>query len=81
MFNFAENSQGGILLTLIIALSDRSLIRGVAEIVDKNLGSKITVVASRGIIRVMVTIGDCQARVSYSSEGCSTWQKTVKVEA
>ena len=38
-----------------------------------------TVVASRGIIRVTVTIGDCQARVSSSSEGCSTWQKTVKV--
>ena len=39
------------------------------------------VVASRGIIRVTVTIGDCQACVSSSSEGCSTWQKTVKVEA
>ena len=39
-----------------------------------------TVVASRGIIRVTVTIGDCQARVSSSSEGCSTSQKTVKVE-
>ena len=38
-----------------------------------------TVVASRGIIRVTVTIGDCQARVSSSSEGCSTSQKTVKV--
>ena len=39
-----------------------------------------TVVASRGIIRVTVTIGDCQARVSSSSEGSSTLQKTVKVE-
>ena len=38
-----------------------------------------TVVASRVIIRVTVTIGDCQARVSSSSEGCSTSQKTVKV--
>ena len=81
VFDFAENSQGGILLTLIIALSDCSWIRGIAEIVDKNLGSKITVVPSRGIIRVTVTIGNCQALVSSSSEGCSTWQKTVKVEA
>ena len=79
MFDFAENSQGGNLLTLIIALSDRRRIRGVAEIVDKNLGSKITAVASRGIIRVTVTIGDCQALVSSSSEGCLTSQKTVKV--
>ena len=39
-----------------------------------------TVVASRGIIRVTVIIGDCQARVSSSSEGCSASQKTVKVE-
>ena len=39
-----------------------------------------TVVTSRGIIRVTVTIGDCQARVSSSSEGCLTSQKTVKVE-
>ena len=39
-----------------------------------------TVVASKGIIRVTVTIGDCQARVSSSSEGCYTLQKTVKVE-
>ena len=38
-----------------------------------------TVVASRGILRVTVTIGDCQACVSSSSEGCSTSQKTVKV--
>ena len=38
-----------------------------------------TVVASIGIIRVTVTIGDCQVRVSSSSEGCSTSQKTVKV--
>ena len=38
-----------------------------------------TVVASRGIIRVTVTIGDCQALVSSSSEGCSTSQITVKV--
>ena len=80
MFGFAENSQGVILLTLIIALSDRSSIRGVAEILDKLLGSKSTVVASRGIIRVTVTIGDCQACVSSSSEGYSTSQKTVKVE-
>ena len=79
MFDFAENSQGVIVLTLIIALNDRSSIRGVAEILDKLLGSKITVVASRGIFRVTVTIGDCQALVSSSSEGCSTSQKTVKV--
>ena len=39
-----------------------------------------TVVASKVIIRVTVTIGDCQALVSSSSEGCSTSQKTVKVE-
>ena len=39
-----------------------------------------TVVTSRGIIRVTVTIGDCQARVSSSSEGCPTLQKTVKME-
>ena len=45
VFDFAENSQGGIILTLIIALSNRSWIRGVADIVDKWLGSKITVVA------------------------------------
>ena len=77
--NFAENSQGVILLTLIIALSDRSWIRGVSEILDKWLGSKFTVVVLRGIIMVMVTIGDCQAHVSSSSEGCSTLQKTVKV--
>ena len=38
------------------------------------------VVTSRGIIRVTVTIGNCQARVYSSSEGCSTSQKTVKVE-
>ena len=79
MFKFAENSQGVILLTLIIALSDRSRIRDVAEKLDKLLGSKITVVASRGIIRVTVTIGDCQALVSSSSEGSLTSQKTVKV--
>ena len=41
----------------------------------------LTVVASRGRIRVTVFIGDFQARVSSSSEGCSTLQKTVKVEA
>ena len=40
-----------------------------------------TFVASRGRIWVTVSIGDCQARVSSSSEGCSTLQKTVKVEA
>ena len=40
-----------------------------------------TVVASRGRIRVTVTISDCQALVSSSSEGCSILQKTVKVEA
>ena len=39
------------------------------------------VVASRGRIKVTVFIGYCQARVSPSSEGCSTLQKTVKVEA
>ena len=38
------------------------------------------VVASRGIIKVTVTISDYQARVSSSSEGCSTLQKTVQVE-
>ena len=32
----------------------------------------LTVVASRGRIKVTVSIGDCQARVSSSSEGCST---------
>ena len=79
MFDFAENSQGVILLTLIIALRNCGWIRGIAEILDKLLGSKITVVVSRGIIRVTVTIGDCQACVSSSSEGCSTSQKTVKV--
>ena len=31
-----------------------------------------TVVSSRGIIRVRVSIGDCQAHVSSSSEGYST---------
>ena len=41
----------------------------------------ISVVASRVIIGVTVFIGDCQARVSSSSEGCSTSQETVKVEA
>ena len=40
-----------------------------------------TVVASRGRIKVTVFIGDWQARVSSSSEGCSTSQKTFKVEA
>ena len=39
-----------------------------------------TVVASIGIIKVTVFIGDCQARVSSSSEGYSTSQKTVKAE-
>ena len=39
------------------------------------------VVASRGRIWVTVFICDFQARVSSSSEGCSTLQKTVKVEA
>ena len=39
------------------------------------------VVASRGIIRVTVTIGDCQVHVSSSSEGCLTSQKTVKLES
>ena len=41
----------------------------------------LTVIASRGRIRVTVSIGECQARVSSSSEGCSTLLKTVKVEA
>ena len=49
----------------------------VASAVDRKVH---TVVTSRGIIRVTVTIGDCQARVSSSSEGCSTLQKTFKVE-
>ena len=40
-----------------------------------------TVVASRGRIRVTVSIGDCQVRVSPSSEGCLTSYKSVKVEA
>ena len=40
----------------------------------------ILVVASRGRINVTVFIGDCQARVSSSSEGCLTSKKTVKVE-
>ena len=31
--------------------------------------------------QVTATIGDFQARVSSFSEGCSTWQKIVKVEA
>ena len=39
------------------------------------------VVASRGRIKVTVFIGDYQARVYSSSEGCSTSQKTFKVEA
>ena len=39
-----------------------------------------TVVTSRGIIRATATIGDCQERVSSSSEGCSTLQKTVEME-
>ena len=37
-------------------------------------------VASRGIIRVTVTIGECQARVSSSLEECLTSHNTVKVE-
>ena len=41
----------------------------------------ISVIASRGRIKVTVFISDCQARVSSSSEGCSTSQKTVNVEA
>ena len=41
----------------------------------------LTVVASRGRIKVTVFISDCQARVSSSSEGCSTSHKTVKLEA
>ena len=40
-----------------------------------------TVVASRGIIKVTVTIVDFQARVSSSSEECSTSYKTVKVQS
>ena len=40
----------------------------------------LTVVGSRGRIRVTAFIGDYQARVSSSSEGCSTSHKTVKVE-
>ena len=39
-----------------------------------------TVVAPRGITRVTLTIGDCQERLSSSSEWCSTSQKIVKVE-
>ena len=41
----------------------------------------LTVVSSRGRIRVTFFIGDWQVRVSSSSEGCLTSQKTVKVEA
>ena len=48
----------------------------VASDVNRNVH---TVVSSRGTIRVTVTISDCQERVSSSSEGCSTSQKTVKV--
>ena len=48
----------------------------VASSVDRKVH---TVFASRGIIRVTVTISECQARVSSSSEGCSTSQKTVKM--
>ena len=40
-----------------------------------------TVVSSRGIIRVRVSIGDCQAHVSSLLEGCSILLETVKVEA
>ena len=76
--NFAENSQGVILLTLIIESGDCSCICGVANILDKLLGSKITVVVSRGIIRVTVTIGDCQACVSFSSEGCLIQRKQLR---
>ena len=68
MFGVAENSQGVILLTLIMVLSDCSWICCVAKILDKWLGSKITVVALRGKTRVTVTIGDCQALVSSSWE-------------
>ena len=39
-----------------------------------------TVVASRARIKVTFFIGDCQARVSPYSEGCSTSQKTDKEE-
>ena len=49
----------------------------VASAVDQKVH---TVVASRGIIRVTVTISDCQARASYYSEGCLNFQKTVKIE-
>ena len=41
----------------------------------------ISFVASRGRIRVTVFISDFQSRVSSFSEGCLTWQKTVKVES
>ena len=41
----------------------------------------ISVVSLRGRIRVMVYISECQVRVSSASEGFSTSQKTVKVEA
>ena len=41
----------------------------------------ILVTSSRGRIWVTVFIGDCQALVPSSSEGCSSLQKTVKVEA
>ena len=41
----------------------------------------ISVVASRGRIRVTVFFGDCQAHVSSSSEGCVTLHKRVNMEA
>ena len=68
MFDSVEKNQGVILLTFTIALSGRSLIHSVAEILDKLLGSKITVVVARVIIRVKVNIGDCQERVFFSSK-------------
>ena len=49
----------------------------VAYAVDRKVHAVVT---SRSIIRVTMTIGDCQARVSSSSEGCLTSEKVVKVE-
>ena len=64
------------------SINDTVVIPAISPIVTALLTLELfTVVASRGRIKVTVFIGDCQARVPSSSEGCSTSQKTVKVEA
>ena len=67
----------------VLGLNDYStfteMIKGYRSMARRFHPEVHTVVASRGIIRVTVTIGDCQALVSSSSEGCLTSQKTVKV--